>query len=64
VLEIHGVPATRIGEVAAERRFVLHELIPLRASLEEAYMRLTGDAVEYHARQAAAPAAEDLELIA
>jgi ABC-2 type transport system ATP-binding protein len=28
---------------------VLHELISQRASLEDAFMRLTGGAVEYHA---------------
>jgi len=28
---------------------VLHELIPQQASLEDAFMRLTGDSVEYHA---------------
>jgi ABC-2 type transport system ATP-binding protein len=49
VLEVHGVPSERIGEIAAERRIVLHELTPMRASLEEAFMRLTGDSVEYHA---------------
>jgi ABC-2 type transport system ATP-binding protein len=29
------------------RSIVLHELTPKSASLEEAFMRLTGDAVEY-----------------
>ena len=28
---------------------MLHELIPQTASLEQAFMRLTGGAVEYHA---------------
>jgi ABC-2 type transport system ATP-binding protein len=31
------------------RAGLLHELTPIQASLEEAFMRLTGDAVEYHA---------------
>ena len=35
------------GEIAAEKRLVLHELTPLQASLEEAFMSLTRDAVEY-----------------
>ena len=46
-LEIHGVSAERVGEIAAERQWVLHELTPRRASLEDAYMRLTGESVEF-----------------
>jgi ABC-2 type transport system ATP-binding protein len=49
VLEIHGLATERIGELAAARSIVLHELTPQTASLEDAFMRLTGDAVEYHA---------------
>jgi ABC-2 type transport system ATP-binding protein len=49
VLDVRGLGAERIGELAAERAIVLHELTPQTASLEEAFMRLTGDAVEYHA---------------
>jgi ABC-2 type transport system ATP-binding protein len=48
-LEIHGLDSDRIGEVAAGAGIVLHELTPQTASLEDAFMRLTGDAVEYHA---------------
>jgi ABC-2 type transport system ATP-binding protein len=46
-LEVHGLSAERIGELAAQRSWVLYELTPQRASLEDAYMRLTGDSVEY-----------------
>ncbi|TWP36204.1 ABC transporter ATP-binding protein [Leekyejoonella antrihumi] len=49
VLEVQGLPAPRIGELASQHGAVLHELTPLRASLEEAYMDMTKDAVEYHA---------------
>ncbi|MCK7625739.1 ATP-binding cassette domain-containing protein [Streptomyces sp. RS10V-4] len=49
-LEVDGVPAERLGELAAEHRLVLHELSPQQASLEEAFMQLTAGAVEYHAR--------------
>jgi ABC-2 type transport system ATP-binding protein len=49
VLEVHGLDSAAIGEVAARRAIVLHELTPQRASLEEAFMALTGDSVEYHA---------------
>ncbi|WP_241777847.1 ATP-binding cassette domain-containing protein [Streptomyces sp. CT34] len=48
-LEIDGVPARRLGELAAARGLVLHELSPQQASLEEAFMRLTAGSVEYHA---------------
>jgi ABC-2 type transport system ATP-binding protein len=46
-LEVHGLPAARIGEIAAAERVVLHELVARQASLEEAFMALTGHAVEY-----------------
>ncbi|MFK0196126.1 ABC transporter ATP-binding protein [Streptomyces lavendulae] len=48
-LEIDGIPAERLGELAAQHQIVLHELSPQRASLEEAFMRMTADSVEYHA---------------
>ncbi|CAM5645288.1 ABC transporter ATP-binding protein [Streptomyces avidinii] len=48
-LEIDGVSAEQLGELAARHQIVLHELSPQRASLEEAFMRMTADSVEYHA---------------
>ncbi|MEU2595722.1 ABC transporter ATP-binding protein [Streptomyces hirsutus] len=48
-LEVDGTEAERIGELAARHQLVLHELSPQRASLEEAFMRLTAESVEYHA---------------
>lgn len=47
VLEIVGVSAVVIGETATNAGIVLHELTPLVASLEEAYMTLTQNEVEY-----------------
>ncbi|MDH6238290.1 ATP-binding cassette domain-containing protein [Cryobacterium sp. CG_9.6] len=47
VLEIVGVTAAEIGDAAARAGIVLHELTPVNASLEEAYMSLTQDEVEY-----------------
>ncbi|GAA3886912.1 ABC transporter ATP-binding protein [Leifsonia kafniensis] len=47
VLEIVGVSAPEIGEAATRAGIVLHELTPLSASLEEAYMTLTQNEVEY-----------------
>jgi ABC-2 type transport system ATP-binding protein len=52
VLEVHGLESERIGEIAATQRVILHELTPQKASLEDAYMALTGDSVEYRATEA------------
>jgi ABC-2 type transport system ATP-binding protein len=49
LLEVHGLSSAEVGEAAAGRGIVLHELIAQKASLEQAFMRLTGGAVEYHA---------------
>ncbi|MEU9556129.1 ABC transporter ATP-binding protein [Streptomyces fumanus] len=49
VLEVDGEKSEQIGELAARHQIVLHELSPQRASLEEAFMRLTAESVEYHA---------------
>lgn len=46
-LSTTSAPASRIGELAARRGLVLHELHTQHASLEDAYMELTGDSVEY-----------------
>jgi ABC-2 type transport system ATP-binding protein len=46
-LEVSGLEAARIGEVASQNRLTLHELTPVSASLETAYLELTRDAVEY-----------------
>ncbi|MGP3968712.1 ABC transporter ATP-binding protein [Streptomyces sp. 6N223] len=51
-LEVSGMGADRIGELAAAHGVVLHELSPQRASLEEAFMRLTHESVEYQAHDA------------
>ena len=49
LLDVAGLPAARIGELAAQERVVLHELSPVSGSLEDAYLALTQDEVEYHA---------------
>lgn len=49
VLEVHGLTSAEVGTTAARHGIVLHELIPQKASLEQAFMSLTGGAVEYHA---------------
>ncbi|HEY6835950.1 MAG TPA: ABC transporter ATP-binding protein [Gaiellaceae bacterium] len=47
LLEIRGLTARQIGEAASSHQIVLHELTPQVASLEEAFMTLTRDDVEF-----------------
>jgi ABC-2 type transport system ATP-binding protein len=47
VLTVTGVPAARIGELAAASSIVLHELTPRLASLEDVFLELTADSLEY-----------------
>jgi ABC-2 type transport system ATP-binding protein len=53
VLEIDGLSSEAIGQAAADHNIVLYELVPHRASLEEAFMELTRDDVEFHGLVAA-----------
>jgi ABC-2 type transport system ATP-binding protein len=64
VLEVRGHPPERIGELAARQGIVLYELTPKRASLEDAYMRLTGDSVDYRTPSPAPAIAENLRVAA
>ncbi|KAA9151900.1 ABC transporter ATP-binding protein [Amycolatopsis acidicola] len=45
---VSGMDSDKIGELAAEKGVVLHELSPQTGSLEQAFMQITGDSVEYH----------------
>jgi ABC-2 type transport system ATP-binding protein len=49
VLEVTGLTSDRIGRIAADHSVALAELTPLQASLEDAFMELTKDAVEFQA---------------
>jgi ABC-2 type transport system ATP-binding protein len=46
-LEVTGLSSERIGRIATDNGIALAELTPRQASLEEAFMELTRDAVEY-----------------
>ena len=46
VLTVSGLPAARIGELAASSGIVLHELTPQLASLEDAVRELTAGSLE------------------
>ena len=56
-LQVHGMSADAVGDVAFEEGIRLHELTTTRASLEEAFMALTADSVEYHAGVPGVPGA-------
>jgi ABC-2 type transport system ATP-binding protein len=49
VLRVSGVTAEQIGATAWRAHLPVYELTPERASLEEAFMQVTQDSVEYHA---------------
>jgi ABC-2 type transport system ATP-binding protein len=47
---VRGLEAERVGELALANGILLHYLAPARVSLEEAFMELTADSVEYQAK--------------
>jgi ABC-2 type transport system ATP-binding protein len=49
VIEITGMDSAEVGRLAAAHGIALSELIPVKASLEEAFMELTRESVEYQA---------------
>jgi ABC-2 type transport system ATP-binding protein len=48
-LVVTGLDAPTVGDLAAEHGIAVHELVPRHASLEEAYLDITSDSVEYRA---------------
>jgi len=48
-LAVTGLDAPAIGDLAAEHGIAVHALVPRSASLEDAYLDLTGESVEYRA---------------
>ncbi len=46
-LIVHNAPIEQVGELAGAAGITLHELAGVQGSLEEAFMQLTGDSVEY-----------------
>ncbi|MEU1297796.1 ATP-binding cassette domain-containing protein [Streptomyces sp. NPDC005840] len=53
VLEAVGTDPETVGTLAAEHRIAVFEVSPRTASLEDAFMQFTADAVEYRAEQEA-----------
>jgi len=54
-LIVVGASSREIGELAAKHRVVLHELAPQHGSLEQAFMQITGQDVEFHGGEAEPP---------
>ncbi len=52
-LVVTGLDAAAIGDLAAARGIALHALVPPQASLEDAYLDLTGESVDYRGEGAA-----------
>ncbi len=58
-----GLSSAQVGELAADHELTVHELTPLRASLEDVFMELTSDSVEYRSLvHDHAPAADALPV--
>jgi ABC-2 type transport system ATP-binding protein len=55
-LLVTGLDSEHVGQAAFDAGVVVHELTPQLPSLEEAFMKLTADSVQFHARPA--PAAD------
>ena len=49
-ITVRGLTAERVGELALAGGILLQHLAPARVSLEEAFMELTADSVEYQAK--------------
>ena len=52
-LEATGLTTRQIARIALDHHVLVHELVALQASLEDAYMELTKDDVEYHSLELA-----------
>jgi ABC-2 type transport system ATP-binding protein len=61
VLDVVGLDADEIGARAWSANLQLHELTPARASLEEIFLDLTKDAVDYHGATDSTDNAHELE---
>jgi ABC-2 type transport system ATP-binding protein len=63
LLDVFGRTAEEVGDVAASAGFPLHELTPVGSSLEDAYLQLTADEVEYHSTAVGAATDTGLEPV-
>jgi ABC-2 type transport system ATP-binding protein len=61
-VEIAGLTAEQIGTEAAARGYVLYELTPQRVTLEDAFMDLTQDELEFKTHRPSEPTHEHEEV--
>ena len=52
-LVVTGLDAAAIGDLAAGHGIALHALVPRQASLEDAYLDLTGESTDYRGERTA-----------
>ena len=52
-LTVSGLESAAIGDLAAAHGIAVHELIPRHASLEQAYLDITSDSIDYRAEDPA-----------
>jgi ABC-2 type transport system ATP-binding protein len=52
---VTGLSTADVGDLASDHALTLHELTPVRASLEDAFMELTSDVVDYRSTQQPVP---------
>ena len=64
VLEIDGLTAEHIGTIAWQHRVPIYELTVQQASLEEAFMTLTSDSVEYRSTEITADPSKNTAAVA
>ena len=64
VLQIDGLTAEHIGTIAWQHRVPIFELTVQKASLEEAFMTLTSDSVEYRSTDITATAPTSMAAVA
>jgi ABC-2 type transport system ATP-binding protein len=60
-LAVTGMDAPTIGDLAAGQRIAVHELTPRHASLEEAYLDLTGASTDFRSGTLEAQPAASIE---
>jgi ABC-2 type transport system ATP-binding protein len=58
LMTVQGLDVSQVGDLAFENSVRLHELAPMQASLEQAFMELTASSVQFHA---GVPDERDLE---
>jgi ABC-2 type transport system ATP-binding protein len=64
IVEVEGLTAEQIGDLASANGYTIHELTPQQVTLEEAFMDITQGEVEFKAHAELGPARENEEVAA